>query len=129
MVIDTSALLAVLFAEPEAEAFSRAIAADPRRLVSAMSALEAAVVLAGRKGPAGTRELDLLLHTAGMVVVSLDANQVLLARTAYEKFGKGRHPAGLNLGDCCTYALARSTGEPLLCKGNDFCKVDLRLVS
>lgn len=129
MVIDTSALLAVLLAEPEAEAFSRAIAADSRRLVSAMSALEAAIVLAGRKGPAGTREVDLLLHTAGMVVVSFDADQVLLARAAYEKFGKGRHPAGLNLGDCCTYALARSTGEPLLFKGNDFSKVDLRLVS
>jgi ribonuclease VapC len=129
MVIDTSALLAVLFAEPEAEAFSRVIAADPRRLVSAMSALEAAVVLTSRKGPVGARELDLLLHTAGMVVVSLDADQVLLARAAYEKFGKGRHPAGLNLGDCCTYALARSTGEPLLFKGDDFSKVDLRLVS
>lgn len=129
MVIDTSALLAVLLAEPEAEAFSRAISADPRRLVSAMSALEAAIVVTGRKGPAGAREIDLLLHTAGMVVVSLDADQVLLARAAYQKFGKGRHPAGLNLGDCCTYALARSTGEPLLFKGNDFSKVDLRLVS
>ena len=129
MVIDTSALLALLLAEQEAAAFSRAIAADPRRLVSAVSVLEAAIVIQSRKGPAAGRELDLLLHSAGMVVVRLDAEQVELARAAYDQFGKGRHRARLNLGDCCTYALARSSGEPLLFKGDDFSHTDLRLVS
>jgi ribonuclease VapC len=129
MVIDTSALLALLLAEEEAAAFSRAIAADPRRLVSAVSVLEAAIVIQSRKGPAAGRELDLLLHSAGMVVLSLDAEQVELARAAYDQFGKGRHRARLNLGDCCTYALARSSGEPLLFKGDDFSHTDLRLVS
>jgi len=125
MVIDTSAILAILLGEPEAEAFSRAIASHPKRLVSALSALEAAIVIHSRKGPWGTRELDLLIHTASLTVVSLDAEQVQLARAAYEKFGKGHHPAALNLGDCGSYALARFSGEPLLFKGNDFSRTDL----
>jgi ribonuclease VapC len=125
MVVDTSAIVAILLDEPEAESFAKRIAADPKRLISALSALEAAIVLQARKGPAGVRELDLLLHSTGMDVVSLDVDQVQLARSAYERFGKGRHPAALNLGDCCSYALARSTGEPLLFKGNDFSQTDL----
>jgi ribonuclease VapC len=124
MVLDTSALLAILLKEAEAESFSRSIAEDPKRLVSAFSALEAAVVLQARKGAAAIRELDLLLHTISATVVSLDTEQALLARTAYETYGKGRHPAALNLGDCCSYALSRSSGEPLLFKGNDFSKTD-----
>lgn len=124
MVIDASALLAILLREPEAEDFSRSIAGDPKRLVSALSALEAAIVIHARKGPAGIRELDLLFHSAGVTVVSFDADQVLLARGAYEMYGKGHHPAALNLGDCCSYALSRSSGEPLLFKGNDFSKTD-----
>ncbi|HBL26465.1 MAG TPA: VapC toxin family PIN domain ribonuclease [Acidobacteria bacterium] len=124
MVLDTSALLAILFGEPEAELFSRAIAADPKCLVSAFSVLEATVVLSARKGPAGVRELDLLLQSAAASIVSFDAEQALLARAAYEAFGKGRHPAALNLGDCCSYALARSSGEPLLFKGEDFSRTD-----
>ena len=103
MVIDSSALLAILLREPEAEQFARAIAGDPKRLVGAVSALETAIVIHSRKGPAGVRELDLLVHTAGLTIVSLDSDQVLLARAAYEKYGKGRHPAALNLGDCCSY--------------------------
>jgi ribonuclease VapC len=129
MVIDSSALLAILLAESESEACMRAIADDPRRLVSALSALEAAIVIHARKGPAGVRELDLLLHAARMTIVSFDADQVLLARTAYETYGKGHHPAALNLGDCCSYALARSSGEPLLFKGQDFSQTDAVLVS
>ena len=125
MVIDTSVLLAILLGEPEAEDFSRAVAADPKRLLSALSALEAAVVIHARKGPGGVRELDILLHSAGVTVVSLDADQVHLARTAYANYGKGHHPAALNLGDCCSYALALHSGEPLLFKGNDFTKTDL----
>jgi ribonuclease VapC len=128
MVIDTSALLAILLGEPEAEEFSRSIAGDPKRLVSALSALEAAIVIHARKGPTGTRELDLLLHSAGVTVVSLDADQVLLARSAYEKYGKGRHPAALNLGDCCSYALSLSSGEPLLFKGHDFSQTNVTAV-
>jgi ribonuclease VapC len=100
MVIDASALLAILLGEPEAAEFSRLIASDPKRLVSALSALEAAIVIHARKGSAGLRELDLLIHSAGAMVVSLDADQVLLARSAYENFGKGHHPAALNLGAC-----------------------------
>jgi len=128
MVIDASALLAILLGEPEAEDFSKRIAGDPKRLVGALSALEAAIVIHARKGPSGIRELDLLLHSANATVVSLDSDQVQLARVAYEKYGKGHHPAALNLGDCCSYALARSSGEPLLFKGNDFSKTDVPMV-
>lgn len=91
MVIDTSALLAILLAEPEAEPFARAIAGDPRRLVSSVSAFEASIVIRTRKGPAGVRELDLLIHSAAMSIVSFDEEQVQIARTAYESYGKGRH--------------------------------------
>lgn len=128
MVIDASALLAILLGEPEAKEFARLIAGDPKRLVSALSALEAAIVIHSRKGPFGIRELDLLIHSAGATIVSFDADQVLLARSAYEKFGKGHHSAALNMGDCCSYALARSSGEPLLFKGNDFSKTDVAVV-
>lgn len=125
MVIDSSALLAILLREPEAQPLAQAIAGDPRRLMSAVSALETAIVIHTRKGPAGVRELDLLLHSAGVKIVSFDSEQVLLARAAYEKYGKGHHPAALNLGDCCSYALALSSGEPLLFKGNDFSQTDI----
>lgn len=128
MVLDTSALIAILLGEAEAENFSRAIAQDAKRLVSAFSALEAAVVLHARKGTAAVRELDLLLHTISATIVSLDTEQALLARTAYEIYGKGHHPAALNLGDCCSYALSRSSGEPLLFKGHDFSKTDAILI-
>jgi ribonuclease VapC len=128
MVIDTSAILAILLGEPDAGDLSRTIAQDSKRLVSALSALEAAIVIHARKGPAGIRELDLFLHSARATVASVDADQILLARAAYEKYGKGHHPAALNLGDCCSYALARSSGEPLLFKGNDFSKTDIPAV-
>ncbi len=129
MVIDSSALLAILLAEPEAPVFARAIAGDTRRLVSAVSALEAAIVIRARKGPAGVRDLDLLAHSAGLSIVSFDEEQVRIARTAYEKYGKGRHRAALNLGDCSSYALARTSGEPLLCKGSDFPQTDASIWS
>jgi ribonuclease VapC len=128
MVIDASALLAILLGEPEAEEFSRLIASDSKRLISALSALEAAIVIQSRKGPAGLRELDLLVHSAGATVVSLDADQVLLARSAYTNYGKGHHSAALNLGDCCSYALSRSSNEPLLFKGNDFSQTDVKRI-
>jgi len=128
MVIDTSALLALLLSEPEARAIAEAIAADPRRLLSAFTALEAAVVVEAKKGEAAGREFDLLAQKAGFDVVPLDAGQAELARSAWRRYGKGRHPAGLNIGDCCSYALARFTGEPLLFKGNDFARTDARAV-
>lgn len=128
MVIDSSALLAVLLAEPEAEVVARAIARDPRRLLSAFSALETSIVIEARKGPDGAREFDLLVYKAGLDVVPLDAAQAEIARGAWRKYGKGRHPAGLNVGDCCSYALARFTGEPLLFKGRDFPLTDVQAV-
>ena len=126
MVIDTSALVAILRGEPEAPALARAIAADPTRLASAVSVLEAAIVMEARKGPSGGRELDLLLQKAGVDVVPLAREHVDLAREAYARYGKARHPAGLNLGDCCAYALARYSGEPLLFKGRDFSQTDVK---
>ena len=126
MVIDTSALIAILLNEPEALPFASAIAADSRRLLSAASALETGIVIEARKGPSGGREFDLLLHRARVEVVPLTAAQVEIARDAWRRFGRGNHPAGLNFGDCCAYALSKSSGEPLLFKGRDFGRTDIR---
>jgi ribonuclease VapC len=128
MVIDTSALIAILLNEPEAVQFAGAIAADARRLLSAASALETGIVIEARKGSAGGRELDLLLHRARIEVVPLTVSHVEIARDAWRRFGRGNHPAGLNFGDCCAYALAQSSGEPLLFKGQDFAGTDIRSV-
>ena len=125
MVIDTSAVLAVLLGEPEAERFARLIAEDTRRLISSFSALEAAIVIQARKGEEGARELDALLQQGRIELIALDVEQYELARDAWLMYGKGRHPAGLNIGDCCSYALARAYGEPLLFKGNDFSQTDI----
>ena len=126
MVIDTSALIAILFGEPEALSFSRAFADESRKLISAFNALETGIVVEARKGEAGGRELDLLLHRAQIEIVAMNADQAELARAAWRKFGKGNHPAGLNIGDCCAYALAKYSGEPLLFKGNNFGQTDIR---
>jgi ribonuclease VapC len=128
MVIDTSALIALLFGEPEAAVFSRAIADDPKKLISTFNALETGIVVEARKGEAGGREFDLLLHRTRIEIVSMNADQVELARSAWRNYGKGNHPAGLNIGDCCAYALAKYSGEPLLFKGNDFKQTDIRFV-
>jgi ribonuclease VapC len=129
MVLDTSALLAVLLNESEAPAFRLAIEADPVRLLSAANLVETSIVIEARVGEAGGRELDLLLHKAAIEVVAVGAEQADLARHAYRQFGKGRHAAGLNCGDCFAYALAQTTGEPLLFKGDDFSKTDVTTVS
>jgi ribonuclease VapC len=126
MVIDTSALIAVLFGEPEALSFTRAVADASRKLISSFNALETGIVVEARKGEVGGRELDLLLHRAQIEIVAMDADQTELARAAWRKYGKGNHPAGLNIGDCCAYALAKYSGEPLLFKGNDFSQTDIR---
>jgi len=128
MVIDTSALIAILLGEPDAEAFAVAIADDPKKLISAFSALEVSIVIEAKKGEAGGRELDLLLHRSQIEIVAMDSEQAELARIAWRTFGKGRHPAGLNIGDCCSYALTKSSNEPLLFKGDDFSKTDLKIV-
>ena len=125
MVIDSSALLAVLFGEPESERIARSIGSDPRRLASAFTVLETAIVVEARKGEPGGRELDLLIHRIDLESVPLTASHVEVARDAWRNFGRGRHPASLNIGDCCAYALARVSGEPLLCKGDDFAKTDV----
>jgi len=125
MVLDTSALLALLFDEPEAEDFRAAVEEDTTRLVSAATLLETALVIEARKGEPGGRELDTLIHKAEVVVVPVDAEHVFEARRAYRRFGKGRHAAGLNFGDVFAYALARTAGEALLFKGDDFAKTDI----
>lgn len=128
MVIDTSALIAILLGEPEGDSFAEAIATSMTRLVSAASALEAAIVIEVRKGPAGGRELDLLLHRAQVDVVPFTEAQFEVARSAWRQYGKGNHPASLNLGDCFAYALSRTSGEPLLFKGEDFVRTDVKRV-
>ena len=120
MVVDTSALVAVLFDEPERARFAQAIAADHRRLVSAATLVETSIIVEARRGESAGRELDLLLHRAGVVTVAVDAEQAEAARRAWRRYGKGRHKAGLNYGDCFSYALAQVSGEPLLFKGDDF---------
>ena len=125
MVVDTSAILAVLFGEPERDAFATAISEAGVRMISSVNAFESVVVLLARKGAAGMRELDLLLHVAAFDVVPFDDTQLRLARDAYQRYGKGHHPAGLDLGDCCAYALSRQSGDPLLFKGNDLARTDV----
>lgn len=129
MVLDSSAVLAILFDEPERRAFTVSIERDPRRLMSAANVLESALILESRRGEPAGRELDLLVHRADIAVVPVDADQVELARSAWRRFGKGRHPAALNFGDCFAYALAAASGEPLLFKGEDFRRTDLAVVS
>jgi len=126
MVIDTSALIAILFGEKEAMSFIQALSDDPRKLISAYNQLEAAIVVEAKKGESGGRELDLILHRAQVEVIAMNSEQAEIARAAWRKFGKGNHPAGLNIGDCCAYALAKYSEEPLLFKGKDFSRTDIR---
>ncbi len=125
MVIDTSALLAVLFDEPERDAFIHRIAAAPHRLVSAGTLIETSIVVEARRGESAGRELDLFLHRADAHTIAVDEEQVRVARAAWRRYGKGRHPAGLNYGDLFAYALARTRGDELLYKGSDFARTDL----
>ncbi len=127
MVIDTSALLAIFLAEPERKPFLDSIFQAETRMISAASVLETGIVLEARRGESAGREFDLFLVRANLQIVSLDSEQVEIARSAWRKYGKGRHPAGLNFGDCFAYALAKFTGEPLLAKGNDFAATDIEV--
>jgi ribonuclease VapC len=98
-------------------------------LISVFNWLETAIVIEAKKGEAGGRELDLLLHRSQMEIVAMNTDQSEIARVAWRVFGRGNHPAGLNIGDCCAYALAKYSGEPLLFKGNDFLQTDINSVS
>ena len=129
MVIDSSALVAILFGEADADHFSSSIDSDPTRLMSAASILEVSLVIENGLGAAGEREVDILLHRAGIEIIAFNLEQLKLARHAFRKYGKGRHPAGLNFGDCFSYALSRTSGEPLLFKGDDFSKTDVTVCS
>lgn len=126
IVVDSSALVAIVKREPEADNFLHIIAAAAERLLSSVSLLETSMVLCGRAGAkAAWTELDALIQEARIKVVAHDASLALLARDAFLRFGKGRHPAALNLGDCAAYALAKSRDVPLLFKGSDFSRTDL----
>jgi ribonuclease VapC len=129
MVIDSSVLIAILQQDVECAAFVEAIRRDPIRLLSPVAALEASIVIEARKGPAGGRDLDLLLHRSQAEVVPFSAEQLEIARAACRRYGKGVHPAALKFGDCCSYALARVSGEPLLAKRERFAKTDVALVA
>jgi len=124
--VDSSALIAIPLHEPENARFTDAIAAAGYCRVAAVSALEASIVIEARKGPAGGRELDLLLYRARIEIVAMNGAQVEIARDAWRRFGRGNHPAALNLGDCCSYALAIALGESLLYKGGYFAQTDVR---
>jgi ribonuclease VapC len=126
MVIDTSAIVAIALNEPEAPSYEQRIANDAVRLISAATVLEAAMVIETRLGDAGGSELDLWLHKAGVEIVAVEPEHADQARRAWRRYGKGRHPASLNFGDCFSYALAALTGEPLLYKGNDFSQTDIQ---
>jgi len=128
MVIDTSALVAVLLDEPERHAFNQQIVADEVRLLSAATLVETAIVLTSRKGPRAQAELDLYLAKAALEIVPVRAEHAAIACDAYRTYGKGHHPAGLNFGDVFAYALAKATGEPLLFKGQDFTQTDIPAV-
>jgi len=125
MVIDSSALLAIFQDEIEAPEFERVIEADPTRLISAATLLETAIVVEARFGEAGGRELDLLVYKARLQPVQVTVEQFEMGRRAFRTYGKGRHRAGLNFGDCFPYALSKISGEPLLFKGDDFTSTDL----
>ena len=128
MIVDTSALVAILEQEPEAERMARAIASAPVASLSAATLVETGIVVQARRGDEGARDLDLLIAKLGIVIEALTTRQADIARKAYRLYGRGQHPAALNLGDCFTYALASDMSEPLLAKGNDFCHTDLSLV-
>ena len=128
MVLDTSALLAVLQDEAERRPFNEAIEAADAVALSVASFVETSIVIEARHGAEGLRALDRFIERAGIALAGVDIEQGRIARDAFSRFGKGRHPAGLNFGDCFAYALARALGEPLLFKGEDFARTDVAKV-
>ncbi len=127
MVIDTSALVAIFLDEPQRKPFLELILQAEKRLLSAANVLETGIVLEAKRGEAAGREFDLFVVRTGLEVVPVDKEQIEIARLAWRSFGKGRHSAGLNFGDCFAYSLAKFSGEPLLAKGGDFSLTDIDL--
>ncbi len=127
MVIDTSAVMAILNLEPEASIFTDVITKDPVRLMSMGTVLELSIVVRARKEAAGIRELEFFLYKAEIKLVDFNQEQLKMARYAFERFGKGRNSSSLNFGDCFAYALSKTTGQPLLFKGDDFSKTDVTI--
>lgn len=125
MIIDTSAMVAILYREAEATAFARLIHDADECRMSVASHVELSMVIEGQLGPEGMRQAEAFFRRAGITIVPVTVEQGELARQAFLDFGKGRHKAGLNFGDCFAYALAKATGEPLLFKGNDFALTDI----
>ena len=125
MVIDASALLAILQDEPERRAFNEAIEGAAFRVMSVATFVEVSIVMEARHAAEGVRDLDLFIERAGIEVADVTHEQGKAARRAFARYGKGRHPAGLNYGDCFAYALAMARHEPLLFKGDDFAKTDI----
>ena len=128
MVVETSAVLGILLDEPEAAEFAQLIEDDPAPVISAASVLEAGIVLTSRYGPDARGDLQDFLAQGGLQVEPVTAEQADLALDAYQRYGKGRHRAGLNFGDCFAYALCKATGQPLLFKGQDFSQTDIATV-
>ena len=125
MILDTSAIIAILRDEPEAAAMAKAVERAGACSVSAVNYVEAAIVIDCGRDPVASRRFDDFFNQAKIVIESFSPEQAKIAREAYRDFGKGRHRAGLNFGDCFAYALAKVTGEPLLFKGDDFCHTDV----
>ena len=125
MVVDSSALVAILFDEPDSQDYLACLEHAPRRYMSSFSWLETSVVVAAKKGKAGTKALHRLIALLPIEIIAFDATQAEIALDAWQSFGKGRHKAGLNLGDCAAYALSRTLNQPLLFKGDDFPYTDL----
>lgn len=125
MVIDSSALAAILFGEPERRQFIEAIEAADSKLISVANWLEISIVIEARTGAEGSRDLEQFIERASIEIVPVDLEQGRFARDAWLRFGKGRHPAALNYGDCSAYALARARSQTLLFKGDDFIHTDI----
>jgi ribonuclease VapC len=126
VIVDTSAIVAILFNEPDAATYATAIAEAEIRRISAATYVEASIVIEANTKAGGTAEFDTFVRRAGLSIEPVTEEQAHLARQAYSHYGRGRHAAGLNYGDCFSYALAKATGEPLLFKGADFKKTDIR---
>jgi ribonuclease VapC len=129
MIIDSSAILAVIGKEPGYERIIHELAASPGTRIGAPTRLETGIVLRARFGPRGKTALARFLQENSVETVAFDEGHAIAALDAYSRFGQGRHPAALNFGDCCTYAVASVAGEPLLCTGDDFARTDLLLAS
>ena len=129
MIIDTSALVSILDQEAEAERLARAVAAASERMLSAANLVETGIVMRVRRGDEAARDLDLLLAKLKIEIIPVSEKQANLARKAFQHYGRGRHPAKLNFGDCFAYALAKDSSAPLLFKGNDFSQTDIMIAS